>query len=53
VVSEPLENSARPKLRPVAPAGTGGVAHWACAHPGLAGKYGLDIQYAHRPDQVR
>jgi hypothetical protein len=53
VVSEPLENRARPKLRPRAAAGTGGVAHRACTHPGLAGKYGLDVQYVQRPDQVR
>jgi DNA-binding NarL/FixJ family response regulator len=53
VVSEPLENSARPKLSPLAPAGTGGVAHRAWAQPGLAGKYRLDVQYTQRPDQVR
>jgi DNA-binding CsgD family transcriptional regulator len=53
VVSEPFENMARPKLSPLAPAGTGGVAQWAWAQPWLAWKYGLDVQYAQRPDQVR
>jgi two-component system nitrate/nitrite response regulator NarL len=53
VVSEPFENRARPKLSPLAPAGTGGVAQWAWAQPWLAWKYGLDVQYAQRPDQVR
>jgi hypothetical protein len=53
VVSEPLENRARPKLSPLAPAGTAGVAQRARAQPGLAAKYGLDVQYTQRPDQVR
>ena len=49
----PPENRARPKLSPLAPAGTGGVAQRAWAQPVLAGKYGLDVQYTQRPDQVR
>jgi two-component system nitrate/nitrite response regulator NarL len=53
VVSEPFEDRARPKLSPLAPAGTGGVAQRAWAQPWLAWKYGLDVQYAQRPDQVR
>jgi hypothetical protein len=53
VVSEPFENRVRPKLTPLAPAGAGGVAQRAWAQPRVAGKYGLDVQYTQRPDQVR
>jgi hypothetical protein len=53
VVSEPPEKRVRPKLSALAPAGTGGVGQRARVQPGVAGKYGLDVQYTQRPDQVR
>src|SRR3954469_22652399 len=48
-VSEPLEDSVRPKFSPLVPPGMTGVVHVACFHVEDAAKFGLVFQNANAP----